>query len=547
MKRNIIEIDTFLSLYNSSEEIKRRYLEINDLLSMKEHELQTLHSLFLKLSKFLSSPMQKMGYLIDESAECGIKEQFDVLRFSDNMALNIELKYSLPKHGLQGILYQLQRHEHLLKNIHDNVSVFCYIQGDNILYQLIDSTKLEKVSFDNLADLISDDYNESNLLDRISSSSILISPYTEPQKFIESKYFLSDEQRDLVNKLIKEEKSINAVLGGPGTGKSLVLFELAKYYVQCDKKVLFIFSAKFDDSNFSSYFTFDFSPIKDVKIEEAIIEYDVILVDEAQRLWKNQIESLIKSKKVIFAADHRQVLRFSEQKLGVEAAFRNSDKVSVYELKEKVRTDKQLASFIKHFFNKKSKDQLEEYSKINAVYFKSDKNARKFIEKMREHRGYTPIELTEYRKYRWNKPDELYRRKISSTSKNQFEVIGREYDKVLVVIDESAKYDDNGKLILIQKDYDYIEENGLFEAMTRVREQLLLVFVGNENMFIQTSELLNVKTKSKEKEKLRNLLTMSQNLEENLIEEGTLEKNEYVATNRKLRAQVGISLKNDGH
>lgn len=190
---------------------------------------------------------------------------------------------------------------------------------------------------------------------------------------------------------------------------------------------------------------------------------------------------------------------------------------------------------------------MEEYSKINAVYFKSDKNARKFIEKMREHRGYTPIELTEYRKYRWNKPDELYRRKISSTSKNQFEVIGREYDKVLVVIDESAKYDDNGKLILIQKDYDYIEENGLFEAMTRVREQLLLVFVGNENMFIQTSELLNVKTKSKEKEKLRNLLTMSQNLEENLIEEGTLEKNEYVATNRKLRAQVGISLKNDGH
>ncbi|MCC9936074.1 hypothetical protein HK124_09570, partial [Streptococcus agalactiae] len=129
MKRNIIEIDTFLSLYNSSEEIKRGYLEINDLLSMKEHELQTLHSLFLKLSKFLSSPMQKMGYLIDESAECGIKEQFDVLRFSDNMALNIELKYSLPKHGLQGILYQLQRHEHLLKNIHDNVSVFCYIQG----------------------------------------------------------------------------------------------------------------------------------------------------------------------------------------------------------------------------------------------------------------------------------------------------------------------------------------------------------------------------------------------------------------------------------
>lgn len=157
--------------------------------------------------------------------------------------------------------------------------------------------------------------------------------------------------------------------------------------------------------------------------------------------------------------------------------------------------------------------------------------------------NYVPIELTEYKKYNWSKPSEIYRTRISNCSKNQFEVIGREYNKVLVVIDDKAKYDENGKLIIPQKNYDYIELNGLFEAMTRVRENLLLVFVRNKNLFIKTGELLNLKSSTKERENIRNLLTVSQKLEENLIAEGTLKKNEYVVTNRKIRAQMGNFIK----
>ena len=159
--------------------------------------------------------------------------------------------------------------------------------------------------------------------------------------------------------------------------------------------------------------------------------------------------------------------------------------------------------------------------------------------------NYVAIELTEYTKYKWNKPNEQYRAKISNRSKNQFDVIGREYDKVLVVIDEKVKYDSNGKLILPQRDYDYIEINGLFEALTRVRENLLLVFVRNENLFIKTSRLLNHTTETKNRGNLKKLLTVSQQLEEHLIAEGTLEKNEYVVTNRKLRNQVGNILKDN--
>ncbi|HEM3489975.1 TPA: DUF2075 domain-containing protein [Streptococcus suis] len=543
MKRNIIEIDTFLSVYAKNEKIKTEYLQINGLNSMKNYELETLNSLFLQLSPLLTTPVQKMGYLIDKSVRCGIKEQFDILRFSNRTALNIELKYSMPKHGLPGILYQLQRHEHLLKNVCDSVQAFCYILDTNTLYKLYDSKELLEVSFKELASVIDAAYTDDNLLENLNNSSILISPYTEPKKFIESKYFLSDKQRDIIRELMSDNNKLNAIIGGPGTGKSLVLFELAKYYHLEGKKVLFIFSAKFEEENFDNYFPFDFKAIRDVRIDDVVEQYEVILVDEAQRLRRNQVKSLVKSQKVVFAVDHRQVLRFSEDRLGIEEALRKSDDVLIYELEEKVRTDKELSSFIQNFFDTKSNVQIEEFTKINAVYFNLESEVRDFIDKMVLFNNYVAIELTEYTKYNWGRPNEQYRVKISNLSKNQFEVIGREYDKVLVVIDEKVTYDSNGKLILPQRDYDYIEINGLFEALTRVRENLLLVFIRNDNLFIETSRLLNHTTETEKRGNLKKLLTVSQQLEENLIKEGTLEKNEYVATNRKLRNQVGNILK----
>ena len=76
-----------------------------------------------------------------------------------------------------------------------------------------------------------------------------------------------------------------------------------------------------------------------------------------------------------------------------------------------------------NFFDCHSKVQAEEFTKVNAVYFDSDIDAQAFIEKMALHENYVPIELTEYTKYNWSKPNEIYRRRISNCSKNQFEVI----------------------------------------------------------------------------------------------------------------------------
>ena len=169
MKRNIVEVDTFLRMYELDDELKRNYLQINGLDSMQRHELDTLNSLFKQLSPFLKSS-QKNGYFLDKSIKCGIQEQFDVLRFSGDSVINIELKYKIPKYGISGIFNQLQRHEHLLKNICETVQTFCYIFDSNMLYQLTDSKKLKEIRIADLATSICDDYVEENLLEHIDNS-----------------------------------------------------------------------------------------------------------------------------------------------------------------------------------------------------------------------------------------------------------------------------------------------------------------------------------------------------------------------------------------
>ena len=67
MKRNIVEVDTFLRMYELDDELKRNYLQINGLDSMQRHELDTLNSLFKQLSPFLKSSQKKVIFLIKVS------------------------------------------------------------------------------------------------------------------------------------------------------------------------------------------------------------------------------------------------------------------------------------------------------------------------------------------------------------------------------------------------------------------------------------------------------------------------------------------------
>ena len=489
MKSGWINIDSFISVFEN-EELLKSYLKVNRLSSISEKELKCCNSFFMQLKPHLSLK-QMFAYLLDQTVEDGFSEQFDILRFAKDSILNIELKSQYPKDGLDGIYDQLDRHTYLLNTLGKGVFAYTFVLSTNELFK-IEQEKLVKVDFGDVANNIEEDYIEENSLKFIDVSTIMISPYSEPDKFLMSRYFLNHDQREIRKLILRKNKGKFSISGGAGTGKSLVLFDLAKEFNK-NQSILYIFVASIKDtSQLSVKYGFLFKSISEVK-KWSINDYnkfDVILIDEAQRLSRDQYDVFINSTAtIIFSVDKEQVLKHNEKSEDIQALLEANPNVENHTLTDRVRSDKSLSTFIKKLFDLKAR-RLEpmEFPKVNAVYFTDVEDARKFIKNCEEVENYCCIEIAEYTTVvsRVKK-----RKQILSDSENGFTVIGREYDNVLIPIDERVYYNEDAKLIAVTNEYyPYLEINNLFEGITRVKQNLLFVVINNTAMFKTIQEII---------------------------------------------------------
>lgn len=499
MKSGWINVDSFISAFES-EELLNSYLKVNRLSSVSEVELKCCNSFFTQLKQYLSLK-QKFAYLLDQVVEDGFREQFDILRFANNSILNVELKSQYPQDGLDGIYDQLDRHTYLLNTLGKDVFAFTFVLDTNELFK-IDQGKLVKVDFREIADIIEEEYIEENYLKLIDVSTIVISPYSEPHKFIQSRYFLNQRQKTIRDSIIKKSKGKISISGGAGTGKSLVLFDLAKKFNK-NKSILYIFVASIQDSDqLSVLYGFLFKSISELK-KWSLNDYnkfDVILIDEAQRLTKEQYDMFISSTAtIIFSVDKKQVLKSNEKDQDIQTLLDANPDVENYMLTDRVRSDKSLSTFIKKLFDLKVRHlQPMEFPKVNVVYFVDVDNAREFIRDCEKVEDYCCIEIAEYTTVSSRVKK---RKQILSDSENGFTVIGREYDKVLIPIDERIYYNKDAKLIAVSPNeyYPYLEINNLFEGITRVKNNLLFVVINNPFMFKTIQEIITWYDDTKDK------------------------------------------------
>lgn len=489
MKSGWINIDSFISVFEN-EELLKSYLKVNRLYSISEEELKCCNSFFMQLKPLLNSK-QMFAYLLDQTVEDGFREQFDILRFSKDSILNVELKSQYPQDGLNGIYDQLDRHTYLLNTLGKNVFAYTFVLNTNELFK-IDQGKLVKVDFREVANNIEEEHIEENSLKLIDASTILISPYSEPDKFIKSRYFLNHSQKEIRNLILRNNREKFSISGGAGTGKSLVLFDLAKEFNK-KQSILYIFVASIrNSSELSAKYGFLFKSISEVKEWSIDVynKFDVILIDEAQRLTRDQYDVFINSTAtIIFSVDKEQVLKQNEKSEDIQALLEANPNVENHTLTDRVRSDKSLSTFIKKLFDLKAR-RLEpmEFPKVNVVYFTEVEDARKFIKNCEEVENYCCIEIAEYTTVvsRVKK-----RKQILSDSENGFTVIGREYDNVLIPIDERVYYNEYAKLIAETNEYyPYLEINNLFEGITRVKQNLLFVVINNKGMFKTIQEII---------------------------------------------------------
>lgn len=425
-----------------------------------------------------------VGYKIPQ-----IGKEFDLLRFNNANVVNIELK---SKASEDKILKQLKRNRYYLKFLNKEISLFAYIQETGIIYML-DNDNLIPIAIDDLCKELIKDSDEFDDIDKLfNPSHYLISPFNSTTKFMEEEYFLTEHQEEIKYKILKIAESkraeFMALTGAAGTGKTLLTYDIAKELMSKGQKVLIVHCAQLNAGQrmLQDEYDWDICMAKEIGYK-VLTEYDVIIVDEAQRIYQaqfNDIKVNVKKKKMkcIFSFDEKQYLHNNEKARNMSRQISTILTQPVYKLTDKIRTNKEIASFIKPLFDCNEKINHLEYANIDLCYC-SNKQEVILLSKHLQQKGwkvpkYTPGTLSTF----------CYEGYGIAEEESAHAVIGQEFDKVVAIIDNSFGYDGGGMLIANNKYYS--QRQMLYQILTRTRQRLYVIILNNEPMLKRCLEIL---------------------------------------------------------
>ncbi|MEN2667565.1 DNA/RNA helicase domain-containing protein [Listeria aquatica] len=419
-----------------AEEVYAELLERNNI-KMNEHEL---NSLFEMIEKLTISPYEDfmeyyfnyffLGYKIPQ-----IGEEFDLLRLGKNYHLNIELKSEASE---EKILKQLKRKEKYLSVLEVKTYHICFIAWDKKFY-ILNNDALKNISSSEVMEFISKQevtFHRRIDIDKLfQPSDFLISPFNATDKFMDGRYFLTPRQYEIHNRILKGEK--NALIEGKaGTGKTLLIYDIAKSLNNSKKSVLVIHGGNLNEGQRSlrDNYGWNIEPIKDYKVclEDNMKELNTVIIDEAQRIRGDQLKDIIEFSKensiqLIFSMDENQCLSDREiNGKNKEKIIQIVDEENRFRLKDKIRTNPEIADFIKNLFTRNPSTGLIENpdQNIQVKFFGSYEEGEAFINKL-ETKGWESITYATST----HSPDalELLTMGIQRTS---HKVIGQEFIKL---------------------------------------------------------------------------------------------------------------------
>ncbi|WP_167797079.1 DNA/RNA helicase domain-containing protein [Pseudomonas fluorescens] len=406
--------------------------------------------------------------------------------------MNIELKNSSTEAKIKT---QLIRNKYYLSHISKVVHNFSFVASTNTLYKLNSKNDLEVVDFDLLTQLLTN----QNLLkidnpdELFNPSDYLVSPFNSTEKFINNQYFLTGQQETIkdktlkiINKGVSDFISIN---GGPGTGKTLLIYDIVKW-IKDQKRTLIVHCGNLNEGHVKlRRLGWNVIPIKSFRNYD-LNSLDLIVIDEAQRMYAAQFDKLIvdaaASKAVcIFSYDKQQTLSSAETRADIEGKINAVAGISKFKLSDKIRTNKEISSFIKLLFNNQRSDVIfSNCGNVDFNYFTDLTTVKNYIQLI-SNDGWEVLRLTPS----LHSP-EHHESYSDVYSKNSHAVIGQEFDNVAVVMDQYFSYDDLGSLIYQSRTY-YDSVKMLFQNITRTRKRLKLIIIGNKQVLSRCLSILD--------------------------------------------------------
>lgn len=489
-----------LSLVNANKDLSSSVFELflrSFDIEIKENELTDLESLVNELYADSEGPEIfddfYVGYTIDQ-----ISKEFDLLRFGKTSIINIELKR---ENTGDRIKEQLKKNKYYLSFLGKKVISFTYVSQDKKLFYFDETESLKETDYSFLISLLIDQKPEyiEDINKLFDPSNYLVSPFNSTIAFMENRYFLTDHQENIKKEILKLIPKTGpcfiTIEGNAGTGKTLLTYDIAKEYINNTKNVLIFHCGTLNGGHHKlrEDYSWTIAAIKNYRSYD-VSNYELIIVDETQRIYQYQLDELLEkikktNVKCIFSYDSQQCLARWEIKGNIPQYIKSQVSPQAFKLTEKIRTNKEIASFIKNLFDLSKKNPNQKYTNVDVQYFSNVNDSREYLEVLKNQKwkiiNYTP---SMYKNY----PYEKYQNRSNDTA---HKVIGQEYDNVVAVLDKHFYYNKDGKLDT--KGYSetpyYHPTKMLFQIVTRARKRLRIIIINNEAMLNQCLKILQPK------------------------------------------------------
>jgi len=457
------------------------------LASIKEHEARSVIRLTDELHAHgATSPRHFEGFAFSFRIP-QISSEFDLLKICDGAVVDIELK--IEDVGEERIERQLTRNRYYLAPLERTTYTFTYVVDEDMLYEMGEDSVLVRTSLQRLVQVIGSlgrPY-EGRVEDLFKASNYLVSPLNDTDRFLAGSYFLTNHQAQIkasfetaCREAAGHRPVVYLVYGSAGTGKSLLVYDLARSLDTGRPTCVIHCGLLSEGHELLNERQERFRVVSAKGIEHVSLEdYGALLIDEAQRLWPSQLRRIVSTAvacnlPLYLSLGRRQVVSQSGAELDAEQIVRSLfEQASVWELSRKIRTNRELADFIRALFRIPGHPRTVATHDVKVSSADGAAGAQELVDAYRGE-GYQLIAYTDRSS---GEPvlDEIDTDGCPSAS----EVIGQEFDRVVMVV--GARFSaPEGSL------YRQL----LFQGLTRARSRIALVVLDNPQLLARLLGLL---------------------------------------------------------
>jgi len=150
-------------------------------------------------------------------------------------------------------------------------------------------------------------------------SDYLVSPFNSTSKFVGDQYFLTGNQESIKKAILADMSTgvaaFISLTGGPGTGKTLLTYDIVKSVINSLRTVI-VHCGQLNDGHLRlKQVGWNIIAIRDFK-DYDFSTIDLVVVDETQRIYSNQLDKLITdaastNTHCVFSYDKQQTLHSS--------------------------------------------------------------------------------------------------------------------------------------------------------------------------------------------------------------------------------------------